>query len=530
MILSVVGGVMSQTSSCKAWLVVGLLIALSACFPSHEAVPTPTSLPPPVSYEKSYFTVERGPIVSQFTVTGQVLPSRQDHLFFRASGYVTRVTVQEGDTVKAGELLAELQIDDLLRQLEQAHIDLEAAQEKLAKDARGRRYAIAAAQHQVNVQQIQVDLACVALEDAERATTQAELSLAMAEEQLVRLQARQADYDAEVLAARINLTRAEDALAQAQIEYQEALDRTWETQEVRDRYTRALQQAEWNHEIAQARYEQTLAAQEVYQHDLEIQALTVDQAEGKLLQLQETDTKTLELQLQLAEENLAFAKLALEEVSEEVGLSEKQAVERAQLTVERLEAQIAERQIIAPYDCIVLQPPRPPIQPGNQVQAFEPVFVVGDPTDLVIGTRRLQDRVDEIRKRADVEIHMSLAPQATERYEVKLMTDFLPLSSETDEGETTIQDQEWVYLTMLSPPEREKTPVGKIVYLLVVLGRSDDALLLPPETIRSFRGLKFVIVQEGEQRRRVDVQIGLESDERVEVIGDLKEGDQVVGP
>ena len=191
---------------------------------------------------------------------------------------------------------------------------------------------------------------------------------------------------------------------------------------------------------------------------------------------------------------------------------------------------MAERQIIAPYDCIVLQPPRRLIQPGNQVKAFEPVFVVGDPTELVIGTRRLQDRVDEIREKADVEIYMSLVPQATERFEVELMIDFLPLSSETDEDAITSRDQKWVYFTMLSPPEREKTPVGRIVYLLVVLGRSDDALLLPPETIRSFRGHKFVIVQEGEQRRRVDVQIGLESDEGVEVIGDLKEGDQVVGP
>ena len=522
---------MSQTNPCKVWLaVMSLLVALPACLPSRKAVPTPTPLPPPVSYEKSYFSVERGPIVSQFTVTGQVLPSRQDELFFRAPGYVTRVTAQEGDTVKAGELLAELQVDDLLRQLEQAQIDLEAAQQKLTEDMKARQYAIAAAQHQVNVQQIQVDLARVALEEAERATTQAELSLAVAEEQLARLQARQPDYDAAVLAARISLMRAKDALAQAQIEYQEALDRSWEIQEVRDRYARALQQAEWNHEIAQASYEQALAEQEVYQHDLKIQALTVDQAKERLLQLQEAEPTTLELQLQLAEENLAFAQLALEEVSEEVGLYEKQAVERAQLAVERLEAQLAERQVIAPYDGIILEPPRRLIHPGDQVQAFEPVFIVGDPTDLTIGTRRLEDRIDEVRERAGVEIYMSLAPQATERYEVKLMTDFVPLSSEKDESATTSQDREWVFFTMLSPPEREKTPVGKIVYLLIVLGRSDDALLLPPETIRSFRGYKFVIVQEGDQRRRVDVQIGLESDERVEVIGDLKAGDQVVGP
>ncbi len=125
---------MPQKMSRKMWLAVSLLGILSACMPSHRIAPTPTPLPPPVSYEKPIYTVERGSIVSQFTITGQVLPSRQERLFFRASGYVSRVTVQEGDRVKAGELLAELQVDDLLKSLEQARIDLEVAQSKLADD------------------------------------------------------------------------------------------------------------------------------------------------------------------------------------------------------------------------------------------------------------------------------------------------------------------------------------------------------------------------------------------------------------
>jgi hypothetical protein len=87
-----------------------------------------------------------------------------------------------------------------------------------------------------------------------------------------------------------------------------------------------------------------------------------------------------------------------------------------------------------------------------------------------------------------------------------------------------------VYFSMPSPPERDQIPVGKTVYLTVELGRDEDALLLHPATIRSFRGRDFVIVQEGDRQRRVDVQIGLETDDRVQVIGDLHEGDQVVGP
>ena len=521
---------MPRKRSCKVWLAVSLLIVSSACLPSRKVEPTPTPLPPPVSYEKTVYTVERGPIVSEFTVTGQVLPSRQDQLFFRASGFVSRVTVQVGDTAKEGELLAELQVEDLLKQLEQANIDLEVAQAKLADDERARRYAITRAEHTVTMRQIQVDLARAAFaKDAEKPTDQAELSLAVAEEQLARLRARQPDYDAGLLTASVNVTKTADALAQAQIEYQEALDRHWEPQEVRDRYARALRDAEWNHEIAQMRYKQAVASLEVYQHDLKIQELAVAQAKTNLEQSQqEEDTTTLELQLKLAEENLAVAQLALEEVSEEVSLYQRQAVERAQLTVERLEAQLAERQIIAPYDCILLPLPGRTFRPGDSVQAFKEVFIVGDPTELVIGVRRNQKRVDEIRE--ETEVYMSLTSDAAELYDAKLMTGFFPLSSETDEDAVTSSEQDRIYFAMLSSPERDKIPVGRTVYLGVVLGRSDNALLLPPATIRSFRGREFVIVQEGERRRRVDIQIGLESDERVEVIGDLTEGDQIVGP
>jgi multidrug efflux pump subunit AcrA (membrane-fusion protein) len=501
------------------WLGACLLIALSACSPLRRAVPTSTPLPPPVSYEKTIFTVERGPIVSEFTVVGEALPSRQDELFFRASGFASRVTVQVGDTAQAGDLLAELQVDDLLKQLEQAHIDLDVAQARLADIEKARRYAIARAERVVTIRQIEVDLARAAL------AKEAELSLAVAEEQLAGLQARRPDYDAALLTASINVTKTAEALAQAQIEYQESLDRTWEKQEVRDSYAQALRQAEWDHEIAQVHYQQALASLEVYQHDIKIQELTVAQAKAKLAESQEGGASTLTLQLKLAEENLALAKLDLEEASEEVSLYQKQTVERAQLTVERLEAQLAERQIIAPYDCVVLPRRGQPLRPGDSVEAFKPVFTVGDPAELMIATDRTHDRIGEVRE--DTKVHFSLAHEASESYDAQLMTNFYPLG-ETDKDQALSQDL--LFFAILSSPERDEIPVGKTVYLTVVLGRSDDALLLPPATIRSFRGRDFVIVQEGDQQRRVDVRIGLESDECVEVIGDLQEGDQVVGP
>jgi len=63
------------------------------------------------------------------------------------------------------------------------------------------------------------------------------------------------------------------------------------------------------------------------------------------------------------------------------------------------------------------------------------------------------------------------------------------------------------------------------------MGRKDNILLLPPAAIRQYRGLNFVIILDGDKRRRVEInEIGLKTAERWEVSGDLKEGDKVLGP
>jgi len=53
---------------------------------------------------------------------------------------------------------------------------------------------------------------------------------------------------------------------------------------------------------------------------------------------------------------------------------------------------------------------------------------------------------------------------------------------------------------------------------------------LPPVSIRSFQGREFVVIQEGDGQARADVRLGLESDERVEIIEGVQEGQVVIGP
>jgi multidrug efflux pump subunit AcrA (membrane-fusion protein) len=70
---------------------------------------------------------------------------------------------------------------------------------------------------------------------------------------------------------------------------------------------------------------------------------------------------------------------------------------------------------------------------------------------------------------------------------------------------------------------------GDLVRVTVVLERKDDVLWLPPQAIRTFEGRQFVVVQEGDGQLRVDVKVGIESEDRVEIEEGLEEGQIIVG-
>jgi multidrug efflux pump subunit AcrA (membrane-fusion protein) len=72
--------------------------------------------------------------------------------------------------------------------------------------------------------------------------------------------------------------------------------------------------------------------------------------------------------------------------------------------------------------------------------------------------------------------------------------------------------------------------VGDLVEVVVLLDKSEDILWLPPQAIRTFEGRKFVVVKDGDGQRRVDVRTGLQSDDRVEILEGVEEGQVILAP
>ena len=91
---------------------------------SPENGPTPTPIPTSIVPTNPTYQVQRGDVVRLLQFSGRAAPVREEELFFRANGYVETVYARRNDSVKEGDLLAELEVTDLKNQISQVEAEL----------------------------------------------------------------------------------------------------------------------------------------------------------------------------------------------------------------------------------------------------------------------------------------------------------------------------------------------------------------------------------------------------------------------
>jgi membrane fusion protein, multidrug efflux system len=102
-----------------ALLLGGLAFSFIAC--SREAAPTVAHQSPVVVVAPA----QRGPIARSITLPGDVTGYYQSTLYAKVTGYLKDISVDKGDWVKAGQVLAEIEVPELRERLERARADLE---------------------------------------------------------------------------------------------------------------------------------------------------------------------------------------------------------------------------------------------------------------------------------------------------------------------------------------------------------------------------------------------------------------------
>lgn len=448
-----------------AWLLV--LVVIVGCAPQAGEEETPTPIPTSVVPDKPTYVVQRGAVENLEQFTARVSPLKEDSLYFNKSGYVKVVYVERGDWVEEGDILAELELEDLLNQLSLSQVDFESAQ---------KRYSTAEEQHR-------------------RTLYSAEMALDVAKLRLERAQTQEPITDYTSL--RLSVEKATEALAEAEIAYKEALDRPWETQRIRDSLLKNITRAERDLTEAQARYRTTLQEAE------------------RAAAVRALDLKLLEMEVTRAEKELEWLQSGVDP-------SLAQNLESAQLKLDRLEDQIKTGQLVAGFagEVTTLN-----VVPGRAVEAHKPIAVIADPAEWDITADLTSGQLGLLEEGQTAEVTMSSRPG--EVFQALLAQ--LPYPYGSGGGAAKVEDQDERVHISLQEPDKAELEVGDLVKVTVLIERSADTLYLPPAAIRTFEGRKFVMVKAGDRLQKVDVKLGIEGEDRVEILDGLEEGQVIEG-
>jgi len=337
--------------------------------------------------------------------------------------------------------------------------------------------------------EISVRLAEISYQQAQEPATAAEIANAAAQVQQAKEnleELRNSPTSLDLAQAETQATQAEYNLAQAQ---KTLAEEGGELEAEQEAVTANLALAQDNLRLAQAEYNATLSSKQAADHAL----------------------RTLELGIAVIEFNI-------EQLERGVDPMLNLNLEGIQLGIEELERQIADARLVAPFDGKVLSVG---IDPGDYASAFSTVMVLADPAELEITAELGVEDLSEMALGQEALITLRNRPEEAFGGSVRQLP--YPYGGGTTDAS---DDDPAVHIAIAE--DVELAP-GELATVVIVLEEKENVLWLPPAAIRTFQGRDFVVVQLDEGQQRVDILLGIETDERVEIVQGLEEGQVVVG-
>lgn len=454
-----------------------------------------------------------GDLGATATASGQIEALRDAQLSFTISGTVDKVFVREGDEVKAGDVLVQLDTAALERAVAQAEQNLIIQEANLAELLGG------ASEADLASAQAAVDSAQAHLEDVLDGADPNDIAAARAS--LAAAQAAYADLLAgpdqnDIAQAEANLRNAEASLKQAQADYDKV---SWRSDTGQLPQSLALEQATNNYEVALAAYNNAIKG--ATDEQIMQAKSSVAQAKATLQKLLDSPTET---EVAAAESQLAQAKATLSSLldgasAEKIAIAKAQ-VEQARLNLADAEDNLAKASLTAPFGGVITAVN---VAEGETASGLAAELVDSDSLEVVLSVDEVdigelavgQPAIITLETWPDQEIAgqiVSIAPKAMANnsaivaYEVRLSL-----------GETDL-------------PIR----VGMTANADLITAAKQDVLLVPNEAVTADReaGKYYVnvIVPNADgtfETKRVEVTIGLKDDNYTEITSGIQEGDRL---
>ena len=411
-------------------------------------------------------TVERGNLVAAIAPTGEVYAPRQVELTFDVNKIeLIELNVSPGQQVRIGDVLARIDTETLERAVTQAEADLTIAQSQLEE-----------------AQNPYTDLD---LTGAQRAVTQAQVALENAQKNLRVIQIDRNNAQ--------GIRDLEYEVNFYETNYGESL-RKYEN----GRITKERLDLDWNNLMtAKENLERALLNREI---DLANAQDQVAQAEYNLQKAQETLAEILAgpdpEEIEVAEAKVASAQADLEDAQD--------ALEAATM--------------VAPFDGTVI---RTGTEVGDLVYPTTIVVTLADLSNLRV--RAFVDETDISQVEVGQEVEITFDAFPGQQFQGQVLD--VPLQGNLVGNIVTYEVP-----VSLEGPEEASLKTGMTANLKIVVGRRENVLLVPALAVQQGEEGNLVMVQDSPQEpaMQTPVEVGLSDGIYVEVVRGLNEGDQVV--
>ncbi len=512
-------------------------------------------------------TVTRGTLAETVNSAGNITAAQAVALNFQQAGTVNKIDVQVSDTVKAGQVLAELTATNLKLAVQTAQLNLRQAQDQLwqaenpnlPQDIANAQVAVVSAQAAYDKLAIPPLASAVAAAKAQVASAQSAYDAALktastsndqvdAAAQAVQqaqatLQSAQAGYDREVASLGLGVGQTSNAL---QLSSQ----------------TLALQQANADYQSAVVSFQAEQATAPSSASSTVQQALsTLSSAESNLYNVENPTTQD---SLIAARDAITEAKDSL--VTLQLGSdaatidAAKQVVQQAQIALGQAQLQLQQAQVVAPFDGVITEVN---ITLGQDTSTISGGAIqMATLANLQITVDLAEVDVNQIKVGQDVQVSLDALPDATVNGKVALVYPAGTMTSGVVNYPVTID--------LVSPPAG--VMAGMTANVNIVIQQKDSVLMVPNRAVKTLASTssqgtsvagaaatspagstpgatrraggtptpsqtsgsgnsasrQYVIVLEAGQEVQVPVVTGISDDTDTEIVSGLQEGDTVV--
>lgn len=170
------------------------------------------------------------------------------------------------------------------------------------------------------------------------------------------------------------------------------------------------------------------------------------------------------------------------------------------------------------------------VQKGDLIKAYAPIAIVADTSKITAAAKISKSELEKLG------VGMEVTADITSVGKFKGKIKQLPYKTEEQNNggggggsgvEKPEKPEDFLIVDLKDLPKNLNR--GMPLSIKVITKRTENAIVIPPSTLRSIGSRTYVQVIEGEVKREVDVEVGQQTSTNIEILKGLKPGQKVVG-